>query len=285
VERRVLVTGAASGIGLATVLHLAEMGFSPVGLVRDGDGAAELREAAAAHHAEVGVVVADLSDDEARASALQGLEPWALVNNAGYLDAGRVLDVPIDEARRQLEAMVLAPVQLVQAVVPAMIRRGEGRIVNVTSAAVHAVTPYSGWYQASKAALRELNDALRLELAGYGIEVVDIEPGGMWTGIWLRGLDELSSRRGRSERPGSYDRAIRLVERVGPRLPGPEQVAEAIGEVLSAGRPPLHRRVGRDAAALRTASEVVPDRLLDKLLASRPVNPVSRQSRRHGVAG
>lgn len=277
-ERQVLVTGAGSGIGLETVLRLSSLGFGAVGLVRNDDEACRLRDESGQRRLDVAIVIADLADEHARAAAIDGIECWGLVNNAGYLNAGRVLDVGLPDARRQLEAMVLAPVQLAKLVVPAMIERGAGRIVNVTSAALHQAAPFSGWYQACKAALRELSDSLRLELAGYGIEVIDIEPGGVNTRIWSRGMQELRARQARSDRPGGYERAIGLVERIGPRLADPATVAEAVADVLTALRPPLHRRVGKDAPLLRAASELVPDRLWDKLLASRAV-PASGRDR------
>ena len=185
-ERVVLVTGAGSGFGMATATTLSSLGFTTVGLVSDARQGDVLNRAAATLGVGVEVIEADLADPAQRESAIKDRDLYALVNNAGYLNAGLLRDVGIDDARRQLEVMVLAPLDLAQRALPHMLRRGEGRIVNVTSAAVHTATDLRGWYQASKAALRGLNDALRLELASTGIDVIDIQPGRVRPGIWDR---------------------------------------------------------------------------------------------------
>lgn len=268
-ERRVLVTGAGSGLGLATTLHLATAGFAAIGLVPDEQEREALGAAAESRGVAVRTVVADLADPGQRADAVEGLHLYALVNNAGYLNAGMVRDVSIEEARRQLEVMVLAPMDMVRRALPFMLGRAEGRVVNVTSAAVHTSTPLSGWYQASKAALRELTDALRVELRETGVDVVDIEPGGFRTGIWPGARGDLRRRRSGSSNPASYDRGDRAIEKLLPRAPAAEEVAEVIGRVLTSGSPRPHQRVGRDAAALRAASELVPDRVWDRVVARR----------------
>jgi NAD(P)-dependent dehydrogenase (short-subunit alcohol dehydrogenase family) len=145
VIRTAFVTGASSGIGLATVVRLAQLGFAAVGLVPDEEGAATLADQADRHRLPVQVVVADLTDPAARSSVVSDAAPWALINNAGYMNAGQIEDVPLEDARRQLELMVVAPVDLVAQALPAMLRRGHGRIVNVTSSAVHSSTPLTGW--------------------------------------------------------------------------------------------------------------------------------------------
>lgn len=131
----------------------------------------------------VATVVVDLADAKARATVANELELYALVNNAGYLNAGLLRNVAMKEARRQLEVMVLAPMDLARQALPCMLLHGDGRIVNVTSSAAHPSTPFSGWYQSSKAALRELNDALRVKLHNIGVDVIDVEPGGYQTGF------------------------------------------------------------------------------------------------------
>lgn len=139
------------------------------------------------------VVEADLSQPEGRRDHLAHLDLWGLVNNAGYMNAGQIRDVPIDDARRQIETMVLAPAELALQVLPGMIGRGQGRIVNVTSSAVHTTTPLTGWYTACKAALRQVNDSLRLEVAPCGVAVVDIEPGGYR--VWDRVISRVAGLR------------------------------------------------------------------------------------------
>lgn len=267
-ERRVLVTGAGSGFGLATAVHLSEIGFAVTGLVPDDAEKSALGRATGEAGVEVRAVVADLSDPEARVGLLSGMDLWALVNNAGYMNAGQVRDIDIDEARHQLETMVLAPLDLARQALPAMTSRRDGRIVNVTSAAVHTSTPLTGWYQACKAALRELNDSLRVEVEPAGVEVIDVEPGGYRTGIWSRAASELATRRERSGQPGRYDRVLRHIGPAKRLMAEPEQVARCIAWVLTAGRPPRHVRIGPGSGLLRVLNDTVPDRLWDRMIRS-----------------
>jgi short-subunit dehydrogenase len=265
-ERRVLITGASSGFGLATTLHLAELGFSVMGLVPDEQEAETLGQAAAERRVEVEMITADLANPQRRAAAVKDLELYALVNNAGYLNAGLIRDVPIADARAQFEIMVLAPVDLTRRMLPYMLERGEGRVVNVTSAAVHTSTPFTGWYQACKAALRELTAALRAELEATGIDIIDIEPGGFQTGIWERGRAELRRRQRHSLRADDYEKPLELIERTEPDMGDPDDVAKVIGRLLTESHPRAHVRVGPDAGPLRLVSELIPDRLWDRLV-------------------
>jgi short-subunit dehydrogenase len=267
--RTAVVTGADSGIGLQSCAHLAELGFGVLGVVADRDGERRLHaDIPRRGGAAVQTVVADLGDPAARAGLLTGIDAWALVNNAGYMNAGQIRDVPLADARRQLEVMVVAPVDLIHQVLPGMIARGQGRIVNVTSSAVHTSTPLTGWYAAAKAALREINDALRVELRTTGVDVVDIEPGGYRTRIWERAADELVARRADAAAPHVYDRALSHLESAREPMGDPMRVAEAIGDILTAGDPPAHRRVGPGARWLRLADSFVPDKLWDALVAA-----------------
>jgi len=268
VERTVLVTGAGRGIGLATALQAAVAGLRVVGLVPTDRQAGALRAAAAERGVTVDVVKADLGDPDARRGLAADLGLWGLVNNAGYMNAGQLRDVPLDDARRQLEVMALAPLDLALQALPAMTARGHGRIVNVASAAVHSSTPLTGWYSASKAALRELTDALRVELRDTGVAVVDIEPGGIKTDIWTRADGELTRRAERSSRPDVYRQAKRRLEKLQPHAVDPERVGTAITEVLLSGDPPRHRRVGVDAAPLRLLNELLPEAWWDRTVSS-----------------
>lgn len=265
--RRVLVTGAGSGIGQATALHLAHLGFAVTGLVPDAEEKEALTIDSKRRGLDIDVIEADLSDPGQRQDVARQLDLWALVNNAGYMNAGQIRDVPIPDARRQIETMVLAPVDLARQVLPAMMERGQGRIVNITSSAVHTSTPLTAWYTACKAALRELNDSLRIELEGCGVEVVDIEPGGYRTGIWSGAQHELRSRRAHSARPDIYDRVLGRLDGAKGLMGDPEWVALAVGQVLTTGRPAPHIRIGPGAGWLRLLDQFVPDRIRDPVVS------------------
>jgi short-subunit dehydrogenase len=266
VERRVLVTGAGSGIGLATAVSLARAGFRTWGLVPDDNEARALSDAAGDAGAHVEVLRVDLSAPAQRSAVASELELYGLVNNAGFMNAGMIRDVDLADARRQLEVMVIAAMDLACQALPYMLERSEGRIVNVTSSALHTTTPFTGWYAATKAALRELNDALRVELAWTGVDVVEVEPGGFSTNIWRRARTELEHRRARSSRPRAYSRPLQVIDRFSNSMSAPEQVADVVLQVLTTAHPGAHRRVGKDAVALRVA-ELLPDAITDRVAA------------------
>jgi NAD(P)-dependent dehydrogenase (short-subunit alcohol dehydrogenase family) len=268
VERRVLVTGGNSGIGLATTLHLARAGFTVVASVRDPEKATVVRrEASAAGVAEqVGTVVFDVADEATYQDLVPGLDLWGLVNNAGWTDLGAVDDVTVDSGRELFETLVFGPMRLAQLAVPAMRRRGEGRIVNVTSAAAHLTGPLLGWYGAAKHALAALTDSLRPEVAGWGIAVVAVEPGAIGTRLWDRAQSELGRRAPASATPRTYGRGIAVIRRLHPHMPGPELVAAAVGDALQSGVPRPAYPVGWDATVLPALGRLLPTRTRDRVL-------------------
>jgi citronellol/citronellal dehydrogenase len=197
--RRALVTGASRGIGAAVARRLAAEGADVALVARTLDAhptlPGSLRETAAAveaHGRRVAVVVADLSDPEDRdrvvPEAVAGLGgPLdVLVNNAAAAIYQPLLDYPLRRRRLTFELNVHAPLDLAQAAVPAMVERGEGWVVNLTSASAKHTPgpPYPadglrstiGIYGASKAALDRVTNALAVELEGTGVRVNAVEP-------------------------------------------------------------------------------------------------------------
>lgn len=176
-ERTVLVTGANSGLGLATVVEAARRGFRTVGTVRSFAKGEQVRVAAKAAGVTVDTVLLDIDDAEACAKVIDAVRPWGLVNNAAFVTQQRVEDVDDDEARRHLETLAVAPIRLARLALPHMREEGSGRIVQVSSISGRVSFPLLGWYQGAKAALEGVSDALRMEVAGQGIGVSIIEPG------------------------------------------------------------------------------------------------------------
>jgi citronellol/citronellal dehydrogenase len=188
--RRVLVTGASRGIGAATAQRFAAEGADVAIVARTLDHhdhlAGSLRDTAAritATGARCAVIMADLADGSDRAriapSAVDELGGPidVLVNNAAAAMYASVVDFPLKRRRLTFEVNVHAPLDLAQAVVSSMVERGEGWIINVSSATARPIANSAmAVYGASKAALNRVMHGLAVELAATGIRVNTVEP-------------------------------------------------------------------------------------------------------------
>jgi NAD(P)-dependent dehydrogenase (short-subunit alcohol dehydrogenase family) len=262
--KAVLTTGANSGIGLATVVKLATLGFRSVGTVRSESKAAIVTTAAEAAGISVETVMLDVRDETRCAEVVDQVRPWAIVNNAGYSGVGAIEDVSDDEVRQQLETMVVAPMRLARLALPHMRTAGDGRIVNVSSIYGLTTTPFAGWYQACKHALEAASDALRLEVARDGIRVVLIEPGGFKTGIWEEFESDVS-RRSDSDYEAAYHRVRSLLDPFMRFMGEPEGAAKVVAKALTVKAPHARYLVGRDAQMIAAAQPFLPSMLRDRL--------------------
>jgi NAD(P)-dependent dehydrogenase (short-subunit alcohol dehydrogenase family) len=263
-DKTVLTTGANSGIGLATVLEVARRGFRSVGSVRSEAKADTVAKAAADAGVEVATVILDVTDAERGAEVVDRLQPWAVVNNAGYSNMGAVEDVSDEEARSQMDAMVIAPMRLARLALPHMRQQGGGRIVNVSSVYGRTTTPLTGWYQAAKHALEAVSDALRMEVASAGIKVVLVEPGGFKTGIWEDNQRDVE-RRGDSRFKGAYERTLQLTRLSQPIMGDPATCAAIIARALTARNPRARYLVGYDAQTLALLMPLTPTSVKDRI--------------------
>ena len=261
--RLALVTGASTGIGRACAVHLAGLGFHVLAGVRD--------PADAPHGLEPLRLDVTSESDVAAAAERVGAELSVLVNNAGIAISGPVEVVPLDEWRRIVEINLLGQVAVTRALLPAILR-ARGRVVNMSSIGGRVANPLFGPYSATKFALEAISDALRREVAAHGVRVISIEPGGIATPIWDKGLDD--GRRimaGMSEEAGRrYAELIPAVTRVAERLAReglpPEAVAEVVGKAVTARRPRARYVVGRDAKVQAIAARLLPDAAMDALI-------------------
>jgi NAD(P)-dependent dehydrogenase (short-subunit alcohol dehydrogenase family) len=264
--RTVIVTGASTGIGRATALHLAAAGFRVLaGVRREADGAAL--------GPTVEPVLLDITDAGQVAAAVARLDgdPLAgLVNNAGIGVGGPIETIDLDDLRRQLEINLVAHVGVTQAALPHL-RAAKGRIVNVGSIGGRMALPYMAPYTTSKAAMRSLTDSLRQELRQFGIRVALVEPGAIATEIWRKGGEQVDDLDGRLDPEGRrlYGAVLATMPKLLHRMSGqaipPERVAKVIERALTADRPRAHYLVGPDAhvqAALAALGPRVTDRVL-----------------------
>jgi NAD(P)-dependent dehydrogenase (short-subunit alcohol dehydrogenase family) len=265
----VLVTGASSGIGEATALHLRELGFDAIGAVRRDEDAERLRSGGLR---TVKLDVTDQGQIDAVRRELDADPLYGLVNNAGIAVAAPVEFLPLDQLRRQLEINVVGQVAVTQALLPAL-RRARGRVVNVSSIGGRVGLPLVSPYSASKFALEGLSDSLRRELRPHGVEVVVIEPGGVKTPIWRKGTalaDELTAAMP-AEAERLYGRMMDALRAETEKIDSergiePRQVAEVIGGALSAKRPRTRYLVGREAKLRWQMAKWLPDRAMDALI-------------------
>jgi NAD(P)-dependent dehydrogenase (short-subunit alcohol dehydrogenase family) len=261
-DRTVLTTGANSGLGLATVIELARRGYHSVGSVRSEAKAEAVQRAAAQAHVTVDTVLLDVTDAEQCADVAGRYDLYGIVNNAGYSVTGAIEDVPDDEARAILETMLVAPMRLARLALPGMRARGSGRIVNISSIYGRISTPFTGWYQAAKHGLEGATDALRMEVAGFGVKVVLIEPGGFRTAIF----DEVArdvAQRGESPYSTGYQRSLQALRLATPLLGDPGTVARVVARVMGASSPLPRYLVGPDAQVAALTELFTPTVLKD----------------------
>jgi NAD(P)-dependent dehydrogenase (short-subunit alcohol dehydrogenase family) len=275
-EKSVVITGASTGIGAACALHLDQKGFRVFAGVRKQGDADALRAQGSARLTAISLDVTDTVSTSTAASAVAGAVGAAglagLVNNAGIVVPGPIEFLPLPDLRRQLEINVVGQVSVTQAFLP-LIRAGRGRIVNMGSIAGRMSTPFTGAYSASKFALEALTDALRLELAPWGISVSIIEPGAVATPIWQKAARNAEAMLGAAppETFLLYAEAIEALRKTAAHAAenavDPIEVARAVEHALTASRPRTRYVIGREAKIRAAMALFVPDRVRDNLVA------------------
>ena len=260
-EKVALTTGANSGIGLAVTLDLAEQGFRSIGSVRS-DAKAEIVHAAAAERGvEVETVILDIDDADSCERVIDEVRPDVLVNNAGWLVYAPVELVSDAEARALFETLAVSPIRLARLAMPHMRERGGGRIVQVSSLVGRISMPMLGWYSAAKHALEAVSDALRVEVASSGIQVVIVEPGTVGTNI----LGEFDAEEARFRGQGydqAYDRFRVQLESSKALSVSTEHAAGVVRKAVTARYPKDRYLIGLDAQVMARTT-FIPTRLRD----------------------
>jgi len=268
----VLVTGASTGIGEATALHLQKAGFRVFAGVRKPEDGESLRAAGVTvvHPLDVtsaGDIAAAVRTVE---EGLDGTTLSGIVNNAGIGIGGPLEALDLDDFRRTLEVNTTAQLAVTQAFLP-LLRKSTGRIVNMSSIGGRVAQPFAGPYIASKFALEAVSDVLRAELIEWGIEVIAIEPGTIATPIWeksSREADDVLAKLTPEQRElygKRLPKVAKVLERQTKRGAPPEKVAQAVEKALTARRPKARYLVG-DAYMLLTLKTVLRTRLFNRLL-------------------
>lgn len=253
----VFITGASSGLGRATAEHLHAHGYRVYGTSRKPDAAPDL---------PFPLLAVDVGDE---ASVRQAVEEVVtregrldvVLNNAGYGIAGAVEETTPEEAMRQLDVNVLGALRVCRAALPVMRRQGSGLILNVSSLGGRVGLPFQGWYSASKFALEGLTEALRAEVAPFGVRVVLLEPGDFRTGFtaqrqWTAESGEGSAYGARARR------CVAVMEADEQAGAHPEQAARLVRRIIETPRPRLRYAVGPfSQRAIMALRAFIPDGL------------------------
>ncbi|MBI5495000.1 MAG: SDR family oxidoreductase [Deltaproteobacteria bacterium] len=271
----VVITGASTGIGRACAQQLARAGFRVFAGVRRAEDGEALRQAAAG---EVVPLMLDVTRAESVRAAADTVTAAVgdaglagLVNNAGIVVAGPLEFLPVEKLRWQLEVNVVGLLAVTQAFLP-LIRKARGRIVHMGSVSGRMASPFTGPYAASKFAVEALSDAMRLELAPWGIKVILVEPGAIATPIWEksgRHADELEAALPPAAATlyGETTRRVReAVAAIQRRAAPVETVTAVVEDALTDDEPRTRYLVGNDARAQAALAWLVPDRARDALL-------------------
>jgi NAD(P)-dependent dehydrogenase (short-subunit alcohol dehydrogenase family) len=270
----VVITGCSSGIGRAAAISLHAAGLTVYATARQVDSMADLASRG------IHTLALDVTDEASMTEAVATVEAaegavGTLVNNAGYGLYGPVEQLPMDEIRRQFETNFFGLVRLTQLVLPGMRRGGGGRILNVSSMGGRITLPGGAFYHASKYAVEALSDALRMEVAEFGIDVVLIEPGPVktpWNDIAAGSLPAAPDGTDGGDPYAAYKAAVGasfgrtqagLLGRFGSTS---EDIAKVITHAVTAERPRARYLINPVAKSLVAMNRVLPARAYDSVL-------------------
>jgi NADP-dependent 3-hydroxy acid dehydrogenase YdfG len=272
VSKAVLITGCSTGIGRATAELLAGKGWTVYATARKESSIEDLKAKGCK------TLALDVTDEKSMERAVNEVieaegAVGALVNNAGYSQSGALETLPMDSVRRQFETNVFGLLRMCQLVLPGMREQGWGRIVNLSSIGGKVVFPGGGVYHGTKHAVEALSDALRFEVADFGVKVAIIEPGLIKTEFGNTAKGSLDEAGG----DGPYAKFNAMVGAAtegayeGPMAKlggGPETVAHKIEKALSSRHPKTRYRVTPSAHMVLNTGAVLTDRGWDRFVGT-----------------
>ena len=261
-QGNILITGASTGIGKATALHLDRLGFKVFAGVRRETDAAILTEAASSGLVPV---ILDVTIEHTIAEVLDQVAARTggtldgLINNAGLSLNGPLELLPLSEIRALMEVNVLGLLAVTKASIP-LLRKGKGRLVNISSGHGLLAIPDKSAYAASKFALQAISDSLRLELRPFGIQVTNLVVGKVDTDV----LGKILAERDRLAQAADpevlelYAPLFEFFDREVKNLPGipPEDVAEVVARALLAPKPKAEYLIGPGAKKMKNLARL-----------------------------
>jgi NAD(P)-dependent dehydrogenase (short-subunit alcohol dehydrogenase family) len=277
-SRAVLVTGCSSGIGRETARHLAGKGWKVYATARRPETIEDLEEAGCE------TLACDVTDEASMSACVAVVEQsegavGVLVNNAGYSQSGAIEEVPINAVRRQFETNAFGLMRMCQLVLPGMREQGWGKIVNVSSMGGKLVFPGGGVYHATKHAVEALSDALRFEVAGFGVDVIVIEPGLIKTQFAEAAVGSMASELPTDGPYAEFNAAVGRETASAYEGPlarlggGPETVARKIDRAISSRRPRTRYKVTASAGMGLATRKLTTDRMWDRFVGTQFPRP------------
>jgi short-subunit dehydrogenase len=267
-KKIVLITGASAGIGKATALLLLEKGYIVYGAARRVEKMNDLLALGAK------ILEMDVADETSMTRGIDTIIRTegridVLINNAGFGSYGALEDVPMSDAKYQLEVNLFGPARLTQLALPHMRRQRSGKIVNVSSIGGKAAMPLGGWYHASKFALEAYSDSLRMEVRPFGIDVIVIEPGGVqseWGDIAISNMIKVSADTAYKK---LIDGAVRMTEKMKNNKKAnvpPSLIAGLIHKSITAAEPRARYSAGYMSGPVLFMKKWLSDKMMDKMV-------------------
>lgn len=273
-QKSVVITGASSGIGRASVALMSQAGWRVFATVRKTADAQKLQDAYGENVIPVAMDVENESSIKAAAqqiaSQLDGRGLDGLVNCAGIGVVRPVEYASLSDIRQIYEINVFGQILVSQSLLP-LLRRNRGRIVNITSVGVNIAIPFGGLLNSSKSAFAMMSDSMRLELRPFGVRVIAVEPGAISTPAVEKTLGDIAkviedlpieAQTQYGEMLRTFGRKAYTREKNGS---SPTVVADAVLHALSSTRPRIRYRVGKHAKLLATLPKLLPESVLDAL--------------------
>ena len=270
-KRSVLITGCSSGIGRSLAQALHRRGLQVYASARRPETLAGLEQQG------LRTLTLDVNDDDSIAAAMAVIESEAgqldmLINNAGFSQVGAVVDLEREDLRRQYETNVIAPIAVTRAAIPLMRKavktNGVADLVNMGSIVGLFTTPFAGAYCSSKACFHSLTDAMRAELAPFGIRTITIQPGGVRSSFGDHAEEGIRLPDTSLFKP--MEASIQARAQAGQQgaTPTDEFVAPVVDKLLRQ-KPPIVIRGGKGSVILVMLKRLLPTAMFDRIMSDR----------------
>jgi NAD(P)-dependent dehydrogenase (short-subunit alcohol dehydrogenase family) len=262
-SRTALVTGASSGIGLATAKRLLDRGYRVLGTSRDPDKVPESARPEGLRYRALDLREKSSIDGFIGMLAAEDIHVDILVNNAGESQSGPLEEIPLSALERIFQINVLGPVHLTQRLLPGMRSRGYGRVVMVSSMLASFPLAYRSSYVASKAAIEGFATAARFEMSPFGVWLTTVEPGSIRTGISTRRTKYVADD---SPHAAPMKKMLKILDGNEREGVAPERVARTIVDAIEEKTPASLYAVGSNAPTVFALRRALPRSAVERVV-------------------